>query len=258
MTAYRLGHSARKVSYEALGKKVGMSKMGVKYILDGKRHIADAKIAVFSNALGLDSTEKKYFKYLVQFTKAKTSADKDRYFRKMLEVRNAPIAESLLGDDGDLQFFSEWYLPVIAEMSYLDGFKEDAEWIRDRLNFKLSKQTIEEALSTLKRMRLLKGQVRGGVKIKLLDGIGSHIYNRFQRQVVAKSVEAIEFQPKEDREVFNLCVSIDKDRYQIAKEMIKDFRHKLHDVLANDAPCDRVVQINMQLFTTAKAGSQHE
>jgi uncharacterized protein (TIGR02147 family) len=257
MTVFREGGKARKLSYEALGRRVGMSKMGIKYILDGKRHIADSKITAFSQALDLAPLEKKYFKYLVQFNKAKKSDDRDQFLKKMITIRKAPIDETTL-IDRDIGFYSSWALPVIAEMSYMEGFKEDASWIWDNLRFKMSKQAIEQALVELKRLKLLRGQSRGGLKIKLSDGINSQVYNRYQRQVVAKAIEAIEFAPKEDREMSNICISVDKKRFEIAKRMISDFRHKLHDVLANDEVCDRVLQINMQLFMTARSGVEND
>ena len=50
---------------------------------------------------------------------------------------------------------------------------------------------------------------------------------------------------------FNITISIDAERQKLAEGIVREFRHKMHDLLANEAVCDRVLQINMQMFTIA-------
>ncbi|MGE0171470.1 MAG: TIGR02147 family protein [Oligoflexales bacterium] len=248
--------AGKKISFESIGKKVGMTKVGIKYIIDKKRHIADEKIPDFSKFFRFSTSEKKYFGHLVRYNKATKPAVKDQHFQKMLAIRNSSLNECSL-DGSDLSLFAEWYYPVVAEMSYLEKFSEDPTWIQERLSYKLSKEQIEKALLVVKKLGLLKGQNYADLKIKLPDELISQIYNRFEREIILKGVDHIASKPRADRESFNLCISVDENKFGAAKELIKEFRHKLHDLLASTDSCDRVVQINMQLFTTAKEQKNH-
>ncbi|MCX6111318.1 MAG: DUF4423 domain-containing protein, partial [Proteobacteria bacterium] len=76
-------------------------------------------------------------------------------------------------------------------------------------------------------------------------------YKEYSKAQLKLAEEALLKQDRDDRQFFNLAISVDRERFQLAKELVAEFRHKLHDRLANDSACERVIQINMQLFTTS-------
>lgn len=230
--------------------KVGQSKMAIKYLIDKQRHIADENIDAFSKALGLNDSESKYFRNLVLFNKAKSVNEKNRYFESMLKQKKSPFFELFL-NQSSAAIFKAWYYPAIAELSYTDGFQEDPEWIKRKLAFNVSVENISKALNYLRENGFLKNSTSIISKIKLPENIESYIYSKYSADQLDLSKQAIESQNKEDREIFNITISIDEKKFEMAKDMIKKFRHTLHDILANDEPADRVVQINMQLFTLA-------
>lgn len=238
-----------KLSLAGIGRRVGMSKMAVKYLIDGRRHLADARVDTFARAFALVGAEAQYFRYLVRFGKARSDAERTRWLDSMLKIRGSALPERLLDAD-DLALLGHWSIPTIAEMSYLRGFVPSVEWIRRNLRFKATATRITQTLACLKAREHIVGR-SAGAKLSVPDGIKSHIYQRFTAAMIEKAAAALESQGPDEREMFNLTVSVSEARFRAAKERIAAFRHELHALLANDEACERVVQVNMQMFTLA-------
>ncbi len=153
----------------------------------------------------------------------------------------------------DLGYFAHWYYPVIAELSYLDGFQKNSDWIRNSLNFSLSKKQIEEALNYLEENNFLKGSLALDKQVKVPDELRSYIYKNYVLESIEMSRRSIDELSIDKRESFNLTVSVSNEKYQLAQNMIRNFRHELHEVLSGDDDCDHVIQVNMQLFEMAQS-----
>lgn len=240
------------VSLATVGRKAGLSKMAVKYLVDGKRHLAESSIDRMAKALSLGGSEQTFFRHLVLFNKAHGEDERAKQFEALLKLRNSPFKDLFL-THGEVGYFRRWYYPAIAELSYVKGFVADAAWIQARLTFKVPRAEIQAAVEYLDTHGYLKGGKRTDAKVKLPDGFKSQVYKTFAIEQTELGGQAIDEQSRADREVFNVTVSVDPERFAVAKAMVAEFRQKLHDALANDALCDRVVQINMQLFTLAKS-----
>jgi uncharacterized protein (TIGR02147 family) len=239
------------VSLTTIGKKVGMSKMAIKYIIDGKRHIAEKNIPKFSALVNLSDTESKYFKYLVSFNKAKTEQERKHFFDRMMAMKDSPFREIVLADK-DAGFFLKWFHGTILELMSFKEFKLDPEWISKRLWFDVPLEDVAEGIKALRKLGYIGKNTSGTDKIVAPSGIKSHIYKDFLKTMIDKSKEALETQSAADRQFFYLNVSVSESNFQLAKKMIEEFRQKLHDALANKDECNRVIQINMQMFNTAK------
>lgn len=238
------------VSLATLARKVGVTRMSVKHVLDGKRHIAESRIKAFARALNLDPAASDYFRKLVLLNKAKNDEERVRLLENITSTTMSPYGELYL-DEPSIGFYRHWIYPVIAELSYVRGFRPEAEWIQRHLAFPVERRTVEAALADLDRMGFLKGGRRAQAKIKVPAGFRSIIYKRFVTDMAKQACTAVGKQAAEDRQFSTLTVSVDETRFKQAKALVEEFRHRLHDLLANDAECDRVIHVNVQLFTAA-------
>ncbi|MGE0172310.1 MAG: TIGR02147 family protein [Oligoflexales bacterium] len=239
------------VSLATIGKKVGMSKMAIKYIVDGKRHIAERNIPKFSALVPLGESEAKYFRYLVCFNKAKTEDERKHFFSRMMAMKDSPFKQMIFGDR-DTALFLKWFHGTILEMMSFKDFKLEPTWIAQRLRFEVSEKDIAEGIDTLIKLGFIGEASHEKTTLVTPNGIKSHVYKNFLKTMADKSKIALDTQSAEDRQFFYLNISVSEEKYQIAKKMIDDFKQKLHNALANDEQCDRVLQINMQMFHTAK------
>jgi uncharacterized protein (TIGR02147 family) len=239
-----------RYSMARLGKSAGMSKVAIKYLLDGRRHIATDTIDTWLRCLELSGDAATYFRHLVLFNKARGHADRTQHFNGMLAVKGGRFGSRVLAG-ADIGLFQAWYYPVIAELSYCDGFVADPEWIRKRLRFPVGKTLVAKALAYLDANGHLRRAGDVAAKGKTPDEIASHVYKAFVIDQTRLAADAIASLPAAARESFTLTVSIDAARYDVLKARIAAIRHELHDLLANTDAADRVIQVNLNMFTTA-------
>lgn len=237
----------RSFSLQTLANRVGLSKMAIKYLIDKKRHSTEDGLPKLAQALGLNRREQLYFHYLALFNKAKEADRKQSYLQKMINIQSNKFRDKNL-KEADLGIFSNWITPAIMELSYVDGFKKSPEWIQQAFRFKVPIQSIRDSLEFIDKKKYFENS---SLKMKLPDEVRSFIYKRYVHQMIEKSLEALETQDSSEREFFNITISVNEERHQMAMKMISDFRHKLHDTLASDEVCDKVIQINMQMFIIA-------
>ncbi len=240
----------KRFSLQAFGLRVGHSKMSVKYVIDKKRHLSLESLREYAKVMDLHGCQGDHFELLFRFCKAKNNEEKNILFSKVLKSTNKKFKSKFL-DENSLDYFSKWYYPVIAELSYVEGFSLDTEVIRKALNFSVSYKEINEALEFLKENNFLKDSGSYDQMIKVPDELRSFIYKNYVLKTIELSKLAVEKLPPEKRESFNLTVSLSNERYEIAKKMIQSFRHELHQVLANDEESDRVIQVNLHMFEVA-------
>lgn len=254
-----LFQKSQKPSYSlaVFARQLGMSKMGAKYLLDRKRHLDESRLATVEKAFGLTKPEVEYFELLLKLAKTRSLKERATLFSNAVVVRKGSIGEHFLKTE-EFDFLTNWLHPVIAEMSYLDGFICDAAWIRPRIKIRTSPKAVEKALSLLTKRGFLKGGAMANTRLKVPSGVRSLLYKEFLTQQLDVAKESIVSMPSEEREVFNLVMSVDDELYGLAKAMIDEFRHKLHQVLASERPCNRVVQITGQMVTVATTNAEEE
>jgi uncharacterized protein (TIGR02147 family) len=243
--------SESKYSLETLARKVGLSKMSIKYIMDEKRHLSTTSIQGFCDGLNLKGASARYFQTLVRLNKSRTESERIENLESLMRMKCCPLRERVLKDT-QLRLFQNWYHAAIVEMSYLKGFRKDAKWIQSKLKFTVPISKIRDSLQFLEDQGLLDQQESNLGKIKIDSEIRSQLVKNYNRQGLKNAETALLTQSDDDRKAFQLMISVNENQFEIAKKMIADFRHQLHDTLASTEPANRLVQINMDLFTIAK------
>ena len=122
--------------------------------MTGENNLSLKSIEKFAKAMKLGKEEAVFFRNLVLFNQATTSAEKQRYAEEIMRSRGYrrqhPLSES------QFNYFKQWYLPLIRELPCLSDFKEDAEWIAQRITPQITPQEAQRALNELLKLGLLK------------------------------------------------------------------------------------------------------
>lgn len=157
-------------SYGAFARRAGFANRGhFKLVVDGKRGLTPAMVRKYVRGLGLGPKEAEYFRLLVAFNQAgpaeKPSAQGAlRGWRVERDYRK--VEQGLLGPEPSLAL-------LLIGMSRLKGFREDAGWIRSRLQMPFPEDRIREALAwLLKRSHLLRrrGRLVRGEPLQVKSG----------------------------------------------------------------------------------------
>lgn len=249
-------------SYRYFSKVAGFSSPNVlKLVIDGKRSLTGKSIEQFIKALKLNKEESQVFRNLVYLNQAKNLEEKKFYSEQIIKSnffqRLHPLKEI------ELDYYSHWYHIVIRELVGTKDFKEDPEWIAQRLEPNITIKEAREALKTLEKLNLISRDEDGKLIqsnrfISTGDEVSSTLVKQFHEEMMKKAVESMLRFSKEERDISSLSLSLSAKGKEDVKNLIQDFRKQLLTIAEQDLETDEVYQVNFQFFPLTKMGPRKE
>lgn len=247
-------------SFRVFSKRAKISSSNyLRLVIDGKRNLSSGMAAQFAQACGLSGSSAEFFRELVAYNQAETTADKNRHYARLVGFR--PFRDARKLESAQAEYHSTWYLPAIRELCRRPDFDEDPKWIAAQLEPAISSAEAKQALATLQKLGLLVRDETG--KLKQVDQLvttgpgplGHHVFN-YHRTMLERAAVALDRISREEREISTLTVCVSQDKLLELKRRIRDFRRDLLQLAEVDNEPERVVQINFQLFPLSKERSK--
>jgi len=260
---YYLFHKKRNsaYSYRLFARKAKLGSPNyLKLVVDGKRRITDRTLFQFSRGLGLSRDEEKYFRELVMYQEVSDPDSKEQHLRALLKYQEKQRIPTPLKADR-IKFLMDWYHGVIRELVVTRDFKEDANWIAERLSNKVTPQQAQESLDLLLRLQLVTRTDDNRLVLRepLLtssDEVPSHVLRGLHRTFIRKALNSIFSTSVERRELSGLILAVPENRIKEMKEEIKEFRKKLNRKYGIEKNADDVYFVGLYMFPlTQKGGS---
>ncbi len=225
----RCEHNPR-YSLRAMARDLEMSPSRLSEALNGKAGISASSAKRISERLGLGTQESQYFYLLVQKEHARC-----RHIRKKaaeeIESFSGISRKSRVSLD-QFQIIAEWYHYAILECFSLSDFEPRFEWFSTKLGLQLV--TVEQAFKRLFRVGLVELK---GTFFKPSDahsfyegGEPSEAVRRFHRELLEKSIRALDEQNVKERDISSLTIAIDPDDYPKLVEKIRKFQAELNQL----------------------------
>ncbi len=244
-------------SYRNFNRKSGFRSSGtLKLVMDGKRNLAQEGIYRVSKGLKLTPAESKFFTHLVQMTQATTHEEKDFHFRQLSAFRPFRKARELTALQYDI--LSHWYYAALLELSRLDDFREEPEWIYRRLQPKVALNEIRRALTELTELKFLvrngEGRLtRSDQTFATPDEVKSLSLVNFHREICDLAKKALEEIRFDHREFSSLTIAVTPDGFRKIKTRLQEFKRELDAYLEEETgKRTEVVQVNLQVFPLTK------
>lgn len=240
-------------SYRYFSKRAGFASPNfLKLVMDGKRNLSAESIYKFADALKLNQKEKRFFEILVQYNQTADPRQKEHYYLQMLEFSDYRKAHYL--EQEQYEYLSCWYYPAILEMTRLADFKKDPQWISEMLNRKVSIREAAEALEVLRRIGLLTDEGKAAHQALTTGEMARSLAAfTFHGQVLDQAKRALTEQPAQEREFAAMTMAVNETQIQKLKEMIREFRKRLLNLLSQEAKApNQVYQFCAQLFSLTK------
>lgn len=158
---------------------------------------------------------------------------------------------------------ADWHYYSILCLAEIDGFKEDYQWIAERLNTTAKKA--KEAIERLLRLNLLTYDDRGNLILSLENELvtSEDIPNTSLKKRHSENFEAARESLYNDdvlkRDFSFATLAIDPEKLPKAKKMIREFQDQLFDFLESGEKTE-VYEICMQMFprTNIKKDKDYE
>lgn len=242
----------RGFSHRSFSKAAGLgSPNHLKRVMDGERNLSPEMATRFASACGLETDAARFFCELVTFNQATTVEERQVRYAALRSHAGFRRAQKL--DTAHAAYHSEWYIPAIRELVASRGFREDAEWIGQRLVPAVSKDEVQKAFALLLDLGLLGRDADGRLvqtEAVVSTGVetrGVHIVN-YHRTMMDCAIRSVDLVPREHRDISALTLCISRSGLEHLKSRVQAFRKELVGLEAADGRRDVVVQVNLQVF----------
>ncbi|MGE0171392.1 MAG: TIGR02147 family protein [Oligoflexales bacterium] len=252
-----LKNQNEKYSFKAFAVDMGFSESTIMHqIVQGYRPLTLKTAKKIADALDLSGTDKKYFEALVEFSNAKTVGDKEELFTKMIDLKSNVLASEY--DKACLEYFSEWFHPVVRELVGWKDFQYDPMWIADTIQPRIRPQQAKKSLELLEQLNLIAFDkakdrwVQTSQRISTGSQVRGIAFMRYHQMMIDLAKTSLDRFASKERNVTALTVSVDEAAYQKIKLIVEETNAKVMQIADECGNVDNVYQLNIQLFPFSK------
>lgn len=214
-----------RYSLRAFARDLGISPSRLSDVLRGRYGISSTSADALAAVLGFNELERARFIDLVEIQHARS-----REVREAARKRaKLSLVQYQMVSMDTFKAIADWYHYAILELSQLENFESNGQWIAGRLG--ISVEASRAAVERLIRVGLMETDSHGKWRAVTEytaspDGIPAEAIRLFHKQILEKAIEAIPRQSIEHRDLSSMVMTIDKTRMNEAKEFIRDFRRE--------------------------------
>jgi uncharacterized protein (TIGR02147 family) len=239
-------------SFRTFSRLAGFSSPNfLQLVYDGKRNLSNESVERVASAFRLTKSETSFLNSLVRFNQADTNEEKNEQFERMLQHRQYRKIRMIVPDQ--FEYYSKPYHIALRELVDTADFREDPEWISERLRHQVSEKEIREGIELLLKLGFLK-RVNG--KLALSESsmstspeVSSLAVMNYHKEMLRMADEALEAVAPSDRDMSSVTVAINAQQMKELKRRVTEFRNSLLSWLdSSNEKKGEVLQVNFQVF----------
>jgi uncharacterized protein (TIGR02147 family) len=246
------------LSHRSFARKAGFrSPNFLKLVMDGGRNLGPRSVDGVARACRLDSRGSHYLGELVALRRARSSLERTRVLTRVMAFEERMELYPL--ERCAAEYFGRWWLPVVRELSAVEEFRPDPEWIVGCLGGRITEAQARSALSTLETLGLLRdADATQSAAVTSGDELQSAAMQRYHQQLLRLAGTAVESTPPSERDVSAITITGDDATFAEAKKMIQRFRKELLVLERRARSRQSVYQFCLQLFPVASVNDDSE
>lgn len=244
-------------SYLRFAEDLGFSRTNViRLVIVGERPLTSKAAERIAKALDLHGEGRRYWTTLVKYANARLPAERDNLFRLAMSYKTRAKPAELT--PAQAEYFSEWYHPVIRELTGLAEFDGDPEWIKSRLSFPLRLEQIKKSLELLAALGVIRFDdaknryTRTDERIATDAEVDSMAIVRYHQKMIEIGRESITRVNEDERDIRSVTVCLPKSAIPILKGKIQEWIEGVLKLEEQGGQGDEVVQVNVQMFPFTK------
>lgn len=249
---------SKSYSYILFAEDLGFSKTNVIHLMiRGKRRLSVKGAERIIEALLIKSTERLYLETMVRYQNARLASDRETFFARLMELKSKSLSSPL--EQSQLEYYNEWFHPVIREMIGIRGFNPDPYWIVKHIEPRVLPDQARKSLALLEELEMVKRNENKNQleltqqHISTGDEIASHAVVRYHQRTIEIAREAVMNFDHTERNISSVTMSISEDVFEKITNEISEFRKRILEISEQSNDPDRVYQLNIQLFPFTKS-----
>ena len=241
-----------RYSQGAFARDISIPPSRLSEIFNGKQGLSQRAARAIARHLNFSATESDFFADLVESVHGRSRATRENATIRLRRYRSLNEESHIEADT--FRVIADWYHLAIVELSRLEHFVSEPEWIASALKVPL--ETVWEALERLLRLGLLIER-QGSYEATRAMNIISHDFptsgmRKFTRQMLDKAKEAVGDQPLHERVNQTYLLPVDSSRIAgIKADLDKVLRQLAVDLHGKDPSPDAVFCFSGQFFRVA-------
>ncbi|MGE3611172.1 MAG: TIGR02147 family protein [Bacteriovoracaceae bacterium] len=220
-------------SLRSFAQQLGVSHAALSQVFKGEKNFSFERAMDIATKLNLKDKEREYFCLLVQYEAAKKIEVRSEIRERLNRLR--PVGEV---QDLNLDIFkviSDWYHFAILALIRLDK-PLPPEFIADQLG--ISSIEAEAAIERLDRLNLIEKlgdhrYIRTKNRILAQSDTSNSALNKFNKQMLMKSLESIEEQNSEERITGSETFILSPEKFSEAKRLTYEYLDKFDELSAD-------------------------
>jgi uncharacterized protein (TIGR02147 family) len=251
-----------RFSLRSLAAEAQLATGHLPMMLAGKRSLSRKVFVKLAPLLHLSPSELKHLENLVQLD------TEDSLQLRVLALQSMRRSFTYKKrHPNEVEFFeymARWYHIVIREMSTLDGFRADPQWIRDKLKWKLPLGEIRVALDFLIQKKYLELTPEGSVvpakdSLSCEDRVFSTVLKQYHKQMFNLAADSMENTPADHRELHGYTFAINSSEFESAQKIVREALEALQQLEKKvSKPRDSIYHMQLALFTLTSASPAEE
>lgn len=249
--------TAESYSYLQFAEDLGFSKSNVLWlVVSGRRKLSSKASGRIVDALDLRGNDRRYFLTLVRYCNARRPDDRQALLEELLRQRKADLPTTVLQEN--LEYYSEWFHPVIREMTSLADFQSDPHWIAEKLAMKILPKQAEKSLRLLEELNLIRFDAKKkrhyptGEAILPDRTVSTLAAVRYHQQMCEIASEALTRVSAANREYNTITICVSKEEAMEIGALIHELCERIVRAEQKAKKKDQVFQVNLQLFPLTK------
>lgn len=239
-------------SYRLFSRQAGISSPShLKMIIDGTRNLSYKTIEKYTQALGLVGSEKKYFSSLVRYQQEKDLKKKAEYFQGILdERRKRPLSPLAIEK---FNFLAKWHYVVIYVLVGTPEFQNNLEWIKNKIDKRVSLSNIKTAIEEMLKIGLIKYDdqmqlVQAEGALDTPEEIQHEANQQYHNNMISLALQYLESGDAHLREFNGATIPVNPKSLKLIKEKIRKFRTDVNQIASDENQANQVYQFNIQFF----------
>ncbi len=249
-----------RFSHRAFVRRTGRSSPSLlSDTISGRRNLTRELLEAFARALKLDEDEADYFAALVALDQAETDSERREAWRHVAATRRFGEAHALQGES--YAFLTHWYYPVVRELTALEDFQEEPEWIARAVRPPITPEEAAQALASVVELGLvervgdrLRPRELAVVTPPQVTGLAVHAYHQ---GMLALAREAIGRFRSTERHFSAMTVAVPEALLpELKRELDGMMRRFLEICDGSEADRERVIQVQLHFFPVSRGGEE--
>lgn len=228
-----------RYSLRAFAKSLDFEPSHLSKILSKKRKLSFDNFIKLAHKMKLNESELEKFKFGLFGNKVETALELETPEYNQLE-------------EDTFNIISDWYHYAILELTKINNFKPNVEWIARKLG--ISKSEVLIAKKRLLNVGLLQIQNDGnwvdlsGAITTIQNTYTNSAYKNLQKQILSKAINAVNEIPFQKRTQSSMTMAIDSNLIEDAKALTTEYRRNLCKLLKSSEKRDSVYHLSISLY----------